>query len=535
MEPKRPRRRPAPRSGRSIWRTLNSRPDGCAPTSASFTIPAIPNPGSLPCPNGRATCAPWTTARGGASSRCSRTSNRAVSALRTPRSASLTAWIASSWSWPSPSTGRSPQDSGMPSTMPLPAKKKRSRSTQESGPQPNLLVHQGPPPHRQDRPILPAAPAPLGGAAKLMDGKASRRSFLTGAVAAVAGTAAAGLSMPNIARAQTVTMRFQSTWPSRDIFHEFAQDYVNTVNSLSGGKLKLELLPAGAVVGALQLQDAIIAGALDGGHGVAGYWYGKNKAFSLFATPPSFGWNANQMLGWIRYGGGQALYDELVQDVLKLNLVGFLMAPMPTQPLGWFKKEIKTAEDMKNLKYRTNGLAADMNQELGAAVTIMGASDIVPAMDRGLLDGAEFNNPTSDRVLGFPDVSKVYTVQSYHQVSECFEVIYNKTKYDSLGKELQQVLKIAADAASADMVWKAMSRYPKDMQAIKDRGIKVYKTPDSVLQAQLKAWDAVVAKLSADPFFAKVIKSQKAWAKQVVGFEMEWEVPREPAFKHFFA
>src|SRR3954462_3324596 len=171
MEPKRPRRRPAPRSGRSIWRTLNSRPDGCAPTSASFTIPAIPNPGSLPCPNGRATCAPWTTARGGASSQCSRTSNRAVSALRTPRSASLTAWIASSWSWPSPSTGRSPQDSGMPSTMPLPAKKKRSRSTQESGPQPNLLVHQGPPPHRQDRPILPAAPAPLGGAAKLMDGK----------------------------------------------------------------------------------------------------------------------------------------------------------------------------------------------------------------------------------------------------------------------------------------------------------------------------------------------------------------------------
>jgi TRAP-type mannitol/chloroaromatic compound transport system substrate-binding protein len=364
---------------------------------------------------------------------------------------------------------------------------------------------------------------------------ASRRSFLTGAAAAAAGTAAAGLSMPNIARAQTITMRFQSTWPSRDIFHEFAQDYVNIVNGLSGGRLKLDLLPAGAVVGALQLQDAIIAGALDGGHGVAGYWYGKNKAFSLFATPPSFGWTANQMLGWVRYGGGQALYDELVQNVLKLNLVGFLMAPMPTQPLGWFKKEIKTAEDMKNLKYRTNGLAADMNQELGAAVTIMGAADIVPAMDRGLLDGAEFNNPTSDRVLGFPDVSKVYMVQSYHQASECFEVIYNKNKYDSLGKELQQVLKIAADAASADMVWKAMSRYPKDMQAIKDRGVKVYKTPESVLQAQLKAWDNVVAKLSADPFFAKVIESQKAWAKQVVGFEMEWEVPREPAFKHFFA
>ncbi|WP_207459729.1 TRAP transporter substrate-binding protein [Azospirillum sp. SYSU D00513] len=360
---------------------------------------------------------------------------------------------------------------------------------------------------------------------------ASRRSFLAGAAA---GGAVAAVSMPNVARAQTVNLRFQSTWPNRDIFHEFAQDYVKTVNNLSGGRLKLDLLPAGAVVGALQLQDAIISGALDGGHGVAGYWYGKHKAFSLFATPPAYGWNANQMLGWIRYGGGQALYDELVRDVLKLNLVGFLMAPMPTQPLGWFKKEIATAEDMRNLKYRTNGLAADMYQEMGAAVTIMGAADIVPAMDRGLLDGAEFNNPSSDRTLGFPDVSKVYMVQSYHQCSECFEVIYNKNKYDNLGPELQQILKFAADAASADMMWKAMSRYPKDLQAMKERGVKAVKTPPAVLQAQLDAWTKVVDKLSADPFFKKVVDSQKAWTKEVVGFEMEWEVPREQAFKHFF-
>jgi TRAP-type mannitol/chloroaromatic compound transport system substrate-binding protein len=361
--------------------------------------------------------------------------------------------------------------------------------------------------------------------------KQSRRRFLQ---VAGLGAAAAGVSMPNVARAQTTTLRFQSTWPSRDIFHEFAQDYVNIVNNLSGGRLKLDLLPAGAVVGALQLQDAIIAGALDGGHGVAGYWYGKNKAFSLFATPPSFGWNANQMLGWIRYGGGQELYNELVQNVLKLNLVGYLMAPMPTQPLGWFKKEITSPEDLKNLKYRTNGLAADMNQEMGVAVTIMGAADIVPAMDRGLLDGAEFNNPTSDLLLGFPDVSKTYMVQSYHQGSECFEVIFNKTKHDALPKELQQILKYASDAASADFSWKAMSRYSKDMEAIKARGVKVVRTPDSVLKAQLEAWTRVVDKLSADPFFKKVIDSQKEWTKRVVGFELEWEVAREPAFRHFF-
>ncbi|WP_181708173.1 TRAP transporter substrate-binding protein [Chthonobacter rhizosphaerae] len=376
--------------------------------------------------------------------------------------------------------------------------------------------------HNDDKPAS-AAPAPA---------TKTRRTFLAGAVAAT-GAVATGVAMPNVARAQGTTLRFQSTWPSRDIFHEFAQDYVNIVNGLSGGRLTLELLPAGAVVGALQLQDAIIAGALDGGHGVAGYWYGKNKAFSLFATPPAFGWNANQMLGWIRYGGGQALYDELVQQVLGLDLAGYLMAPMPTQPLGWFKKEIASPDDLKNLKYRTNGLAADMNQVMGVAVTIMGAADIVPAMDRGLLDGAEFNNPTSDRLLGFSDVSKTYMVQSYHQGSECFEVIYNKTKLDSLGDEVKQILKVAADAASSDMVWKAMSRYPKDLQALKDAGVNVVKTPDTVLQAQLDAWTQVVDQLSADPFFKKVVDSQKAWAKDVVGFELEWEVPRAQAYQHF--
>jgi TRAP-type mannitol/chloroaromatic compound transport system substrate-binding protein len=360
----------------------------------------------------------------------------------------------------------------------------------------------------------------------------SRRRFLK--TAAGAGAAAAAIAMPSVSRAQTTTMTFQSTWPATDIFHEFASDYVNIVNTLSGDRLKLEILPAGAVVGALQLQDAIIAGALDGGHGVAGYWYGKNKAFSLFATPPAFGWNANQMLGWIRYGGGQELYDELVQQVLGLNLVGILNSPMPNQPLGWFANEITKPEDLNGLKYRTNGLAADMSQQLGIAVTILGAADIVPAMDRGLIDGAEFNNPTSDLLLGFPDVSKVYMVRSFHQASECFECIFNKTKFDALAPELQQILRYAADAASADMTWKAMNRYSTDLQKIKDAGVRVIPTPEPVLQAQLDAWTKVVDTLSADPFFKKVIDSQRAWAQRVVGWEQEWEAPRGMAYKHFF-
>jgi len=362
--------------------------------------------------------------------------------------------------------------------------------------------------------------------------RGSRRGFLR---AAAAGAAAA-VAMPRVGRAaDTTTLRFQSTWPAKDIFHEFAQDYVNRVNTMSGGRLKLDLLAAGAVAKAFEMQDAVISGTLDGGHGVCAYWYGKNKAYSLFGTPPAWGWRANQMLGWVRYGGGQELYDELVQKVLGLNLVGFLTGAMPTQPLGWFKKPVESADDFKGLKYRTVGLSADLNNEMGAAVTILGGGEIVPAMDRGLLDAAEFNNPSSDRLLGFPDVSKVYMLQSYHQSCECFEIIFNKTKYDALPADLQAVLKYAAEASSADMTWKGMDRYSKDLQAMEnEEGVKVVKTPDAVLQAQLAAWDKVIAKLSADPFFAKVVDSQKAWAKRVVSLQFAMEVDQKMAYDHFF-
>lgn len=362
----------------------------------------------------------------------------------------------------------------------------------------------------------------------------SRRSFLkSGAVAAAAG--AATLTMPNVARAQeAVVFKFQSTWPAKDIFHEFASDFVTRVNEMSGGKLKFELLAAGAVAKALEVQDAVISGTLDGGHGVTAYWYGKHKAASLFGTPPSWGWRANQMIGWMRYGGGQELYDELVQNVLGLNLVGFLTGPMPTQPLGWFKQEITDASQLTGLKYRTVGLSADLFKQMGAAVTIMGGGEIVPAMDRGLLDAAEFNNPSSDKLLGFPDVSKDYMLQSYHQSAECFEIILNKTKFDALSPDLQAIIKYAVESSSQDMSWKAMDRYSKDLAALKEAGVRVHKTPDSVLQAQLAAWDKVIEIQSADPFFAKVVESQKAWAKRIVGTQFEMEVDQRMAYDHFF-
>jgi TRAP-type mannitol/chloroaromatic compound transport system substrate-binding protein len=368
------------------------------------------------------------------------------------------------------------------------------------------------------------------------DAPSGRRQFLkqmgTGAAAA-----SALLAAPHVARAQDkVTLKFQSTWPTKDIFNEFAQDYVTKVNEMAGGRLDLQLLSAGTVVKAFELQQAVNDGILDGGHGVCAYWYGKSKAFSLFGTAPALGWDANQLLGWIKYGGGQALYDELVGKILGLNLVGFLTGPMPTQPLGWFKKPVESPDDFKGLKYRTVGLSADLMSEVGAAVTVMPGGEIVPAMQTGTLDAAEFNNPSSDLTLGFTDVSKVYMLQSYHQAVECFEVIFNKDRFDGLAPDLQAILKYAAEAASADMSWKQQDRYSADLEKIKAAGVDVRKTPDSVLQAQLAAWDKMLEVRSGeDPFFAKVIESQKAWVKRVVGFYRDYSVSRDMAFEHFFS
>ncbi len=364
----------------------------------------------------------------------------------------------------------------------------------------------------------------------------SRRKFLKSGALAAGAAATATVAMPQVSRAQTVTWKYQSTWPTKDIFHEFAVDYAKKVNDMSGGRLKLDVLAAGAVVPAFQVQDAVHSGVLDGGHGVTVYWYGKNKAASLFGTPPSMGWDANSLLAWFYHGGGEALYNELINDILKINAVGFLYYPMPNQPLGWFKKEIKSADDFKGMKYRTVGLSADLFKEMGAAVTILPGGEIVPAIDRGLIDGAEFNNPSSDLLLGFPDVSKNFMVRSHHQQGECFELSFNKAKFNALPAELKSILRYAAFAASADQSYMAHDRYAKDLEAIKARGVNVVKTPDAVLEAQLKAWDAIIA-ANKDPYFVKVLDSQKAWCKRVTPYFLTNNLTtaqQETAYKHFF-
>jgi TRAP-type mannitol/chloroaromatic compound transport system substrate-binding protein len=362
----------------------------------------------------------------------------------------------------------------------------------------------------------------------------SRRKFLKGAAAGAAG---AGLGFPMFSVAQSpVTFRWQSTWPAKDIFHEYAADYVKKVNDMSGGRLKIELLPSGAVVKAFDLIDAVSQGTLDGGHGVVAYWYGKNSAMALWGSGPAFGMDANMLLAWHNYGGGKQLLDEVYKS-LNLNVVSFLYGPMPTQPLGWFKKAVSSAADMKGLKFRTVGLSIDIFTGMGLAVNALPGGEIVPALDRGLIDAAEFNNASSDRVLGFPDVSKICMLQSYHQSAEQFEILFNKKKYDALPADLKAIIGYAVEAASADMSWKAADRYSQDYVAMQSKdNVKFYKTPDSILQEQLKVWDQVAAKKSAEnPLFKKVNESMRAFAERAVRWQQDTMVTSRIAYNHFFA
>lgn len=361
---------------------------------------------------------------------------------------------------------------------------------------------------------------------------AQRRRFLK--KAAVGAAAGGALAAPMVSHAQTTTLRFQSTWPAKDIFHEYANDFAKKVNDMAGARLKIEVLPAGAVVPAFQLLEAVNKGTLDGGHGVVAYHYGKNSALALWGSGPAFGMDPNMVLSWHNYGGGKALLDEIYKSI-NMDVVSYLYGPMPTQPFGWFKKPIAKVEDVKGMKFRTVGLAVDMYTDMGAAVNPLPGGEIVPALDRGLIDGAEFNNASSDRVLGFPDVAKNCMLQSFHQSGEQFEILFNKGKYDALAPELKAIIDYAVQASSADMSWKAIDRNSKDYEELKKAGVKFYKTPDAILRAQLESWDKIMAKKGGEnALFKKVLDSQKAFAQRAKSWQNDYMVDFNMAYNRYF-
>jgi len=365
----------------------------------------------------------------------------------------------------------------------------------------------------------------------------TRRSFLKGGGAlAVAGAGVATLATPAVVTAQApIVLRMQSSWTSGEIFQEMARQYVERVEAMSGGRLRIELLPAGAVVGAFQVMEATSDGILDACHQVPVYWYGLHAGASLFGTGPVWGGSATNLLAWIHRGGGQELYDELVHDILRLNVVGFFGFPMPAQPFGWFKNPVNTVADVNGLRYRTVGLAADLMQQMGMSVTQLPGGEIVPAMERGVIDAFEFNNPTSDRRFGAQDVAKNYMLSSYHQASECFEINFNRDVWEDLDPDLQAILKYGVDASATSNTALALDQYSTDLAALRDEdGVTLLRTPAEVLARQIEAWDNLIPNLEQDDFIRRAMDSQRAWTERTVFYQLMNDPDYKLAYDHYF-
>lgn len=364
----------------------------------------------------------------------------------------------------------------------------------------------------------------------------SRRSLLRKGGLAVGGAAVAStVAAPAVLGQAPIVAKMQTSWPASDIWMDFARQYTNRVEQMSGGRLKFDLLPAGAVVAAFQVLDGVNDGVLDAAHTVPVYWYGKHKGASLFGTGPVWGGSATTMLSWFYKGGGAELYRELTQDILGLKVYGFMGFPMFAQPFGWFKKEVYTVGDIKGLKYRTVGLAADLMQQMGMSVAQLPGGEIVPAMERGVIDAFEFNNPSSDMRFGAQDVAKFYYLSSYHQASESFEFLFNKDFFDDLKPDLQAILKYGVEAVSTSNTASAMDNYSADLRKLqKDSGVKVRRTSKEILDAELKAWDVLIAQLEKDPYLKKVMDSQRAWVERVTYYELMNAPDYALAYEHNF-
>lgn len=366
-------------------------------------------------------------------------------------------------------------------------------------------------------------------------GQMNRRSFLKKTALAGGATTAGALAAPAVLAQAPIVLKMQTSWGASNIWDEFAKDYAQRVEEMSGGRMKIDVLPAGAVVAAFQVLDAVNDGVLDAAHSVPVYWYGKNKAASLFGTGPVFGGSATTMLSWFYAGGGAELYRELTQDIMGLDVIGYLGFPMFAQPFGWFKEEVNTPEDLQGFKYRTVGLAADLMSKMGMSVAQLPGGEIVPAMERGVIDAFEFNNPSSDKDFGAQDVAKNYYLSSYHQASESFEFLFSRTFVEDLDPDLQAILRYGVEAVSTANTAKAMDRYSADLQWLQNEaGVTVHRTSKEILDAELQAWDELIPELEQDEFMKKTLDSQREWVERVTFYELMNSPDYALAYEHYF-
>ena len=363
----------------------------------------------------------------------------------------------------------------------------------------------------------------------------SRRSLLRGGAIAGGAAAASAFAAPAVVGQSPLVVKMQTSWPASDIWMDYAREYIAHVEAMSGGRVTIDLLPAGAVVGAFQVMDGVSDGIIDMAHTVSAYWYGKHKAASFFGTGPVFGGDGTTMLGWFYKGGGQDLYRELTQDVLGLNVVGLFSFAMPAQPFGWFKDPVTQVSELQGFKYRTVGLAADLMQKLGMSVAQLPGGEIVPAMERGVIDAYEFNNPTSDMRFGSADVAKNYHLSSYHQASESFEFLFNRDWLEGLDEDIREILTRGVHAAHATVTYSAKDDYSRDLLVLQNElGVNVHRTSKEILGAQIDAWDQLITELEADEMNKKIMDSQRAWVERVTYYEIMNSPDYTLAYEHYF-
>lgn len=362
------------------------------------------------------------------------------------------------------------------------------------------------------------------------------RAVTTGAVT-VAFLALLAFQGPAPAAAQpTFKWVVQTSYAAGDDLHLSFVNLAQKIKEMSGGRLTLEVNPGGTFVPPFDTLQAVNDGVIDAGGGDGDYWVGKHPAGSLFASAPAFGMDSITLLGWMHYGGGGDLFREYIQDALKFNkTVPFLLSPALAQPFGWFKKPVASPAEVKGLKYRTPGLPVDVMKEMGAAVVTVPAGEIVPALERGVIEAAEYFGPRADMILGLSDVRKVYMMPSYLQLGLVLNFFVNKDRWDKLPPDLQAIIRYATMAESADFYWRYLELNSKALEQLEtEKGVTVHVTSREILKAQLAAWDRVFEKRGKDPFFAKVLESQKAWAKRVLGLKARINPPEEVALEHYW-
>jgi len=322
------------------------------------------------------------------------------------------------------------------------------------------------------------------------------------------------------AQAQQASLKMQATWPASLTLYENFTYFVDRINKVSGGQLKIDAMPAGQVVPAFEVLDATHKKVLDGAHAWSGYWVGKNKTAILFTGGPggTFGMDMIDTLGWMHHGGGIELAQEFFQKELKLNVHWIPILPSGPQAFGWFKRPIKNLADFKGMKCRQTGMAAEVWQRMGMQTVNMPGGEIIPSAQRGVIDCAEWVGGVEDLRLGFHNVWKYHYTPGMHENVTIGEVLINTDVWKGLKPEHQEMMK--SIASETFVIWWAKWQR-QNADAIKElqekHGVRILRTPPDILVAFLKEWDKLAAEEGAkNPFFKKVHDSQRAYASLVV-------------------